>query len=333
MEEIISNSNDTKKKKKAIAIISISLFLVVLLGVGLYFLISNNKYNSAVRLYNDGKYEEAIDSFSKLIENEYSKNKKNEMIYLRANSYLKIEDYQNAFSDFKSVTDYKDSQEFLNGFHYLLKSRDENSGKTTINYKYDSNGNCIEAEELLYGDEYAKTYYEYDENNNRVYAVEDDYEEHYWYYNEQNQCINGIHTISFAGDKTTNYYYFAYDSNGNLIHKNYGDLDGHSETDYVYDENNNRIRETITDQFGNTDLICVFEYDENGNCIKENEVDKNGNKTPRASYEYDENGNCIKETVYMSDGSEKVTNFTYHLIYLPSREMQRFNPCMEYDYG
>ena len=66
-EERIRDEQNAKKRKKAIGIVALAVcvctaFIVLLTNV----IIPNGKYNAALKLYNDGKYDEAIDAFNEI---------------------------------------------------------------------------------------------------------------------------------------------------------------------------------------------------------------------------------------------------------------------------
>lgn len=92
--------------------------------------------------------------------------------------------------------------------------------------------------------------------------------------------------------------------NGNLVKAtryNMGLLDYVYE--YDYNQNNARIRASVTYSEGDAMVTSEGESDANGNIIVERSYDENGNVMAVNEYDYDGNGNVIKITVLSADGT------------------------------
>ncbi len=118
-ERRIAAEKAAKKRKKIIKITAPIVaaciaFVIVLTSV----IIPNSKYNSAIKLMNAGKYEEAIDIFEALDGYKDSQNQINECQdqiseckYLKANSLINDGKFVEAYDSLIALGDYKDSAE------------------------------------------------------------------------------------------------------------------------------------------------------------------------------------------------------------------------------
>lgn len=102
-----------KKKAKKITII----FTPIIAGIIVFVIILNSviipsvKYNSAVKMMNNGEYIEAIATFKKLDEYKESKTQIKECNYLYAVKLYKAQKYDSAIAAFEKLNGYKDSKE------------------------------------------------------------------------------------------------------------------------------------------------------------------------------------------------------------------------------
>lgn len=109
-EARIAAEKAAKKRNKTIAIIALIMvacfaFVIVLTNV----IIPNSRYNAAVDLYNAGKYEDAIASFTALDGYKDSENQIMECRYAAATELYNSGEYKEAIAAFASLDEYKDS--------------------------------------------------------------------------------------------------------------------------------------------------------------------------------------------------------------------------------
>ena len=109
---------ELENKKKKEKTIKISKILVPIVAVVLVFLIllnaviiPNKKYNEAVELYNQGKYQEAISAFTELGSYKDSQEQILSVYYTQGEYFLKNGNYDNAIKAFTGAGDYKDAKE------------------------------------------------------------------------------------------------------------------------------------------------------------------------------------------------------------------------------
>lgn len=123
----------TKKIKKIVLIILIVIVASVVAGV-LYVqvLAPMLKYNSAISVMKEGKYEDAIAAFSELGDYSDSATKIEECALLQKEekyqaglTLLKNGDYNSAISTFQTLTDYKDSKKKIIEAEYLLQEEEK----------------------------------------------------------------------------------------------------------------------------------------------------------------------------------------------------------------
>lgn len=103
--------------KKLIPIIFI--FLIIILAIGTKVIIPNIEYNKAVALYESGSYIEAVEAFKSLGDYKDSEEMLLAAKYGSAKSYFDEKEYYLAISELKELGSYKDSEEMLNESIYL----------------------------------------------------------------------------------------------------------------------------------------------------------------------------------------------------------------------
>ena len=137
-----------KKKAKKIALIASPIvvacviFVIVLTTV----IIPNSKYNSAVALMNDGKYEEAIAMFEKMDGYKDSRSQCVEATYQEAVALMEAGKYDEAITAFETMDSYKDSAKKLEECQTALKEIDYNTAVSLMkDKKYDEAITAFEA--------------------------------------------------------------------------------------------------------------------------------------------------------------------------------------------
>ena len=147
-------------------------------------------------------------------------------------------------------------------------------------YKYDSNGNLIEDNDLNKdGSLNSKKVYRYDSNGN---LIED----------------NDLNKDGSLNSKKV----YRYDSNGNLIEEfgRYPDGKFSHKLTYKYDSKGNKIEYCNFNSDGSFSQKITYKYDSNGKLIEEFTINTNIN-TIKETYTYDSKGNMIEKTELFSD--------------------------------
>ena len=321
-----------KAKTKKISIIAAACAVVVIAAIVVIaqIVVPPSKYNSAVALMNEGKYEEALKEFEDLSGYKDSADMISETKYQWAISLLGNDD-QDAYEIFIALGDYKDCQEYLDKFELYLVEECSDSYSAglsyVITYEYDDNNNLI-LSTTEYDTSSSTTVYEYSDDNvliKSTYASENsngttstivrEYDE---YGNIIRQAFNDSSLSSSTTTSTTTNSYTYYE-NGKpktcetcetVIFKFKNTIKNTRRSFYTYDENggySKEIRSTAGEIIANYQLEC----DSHGNAIsykkvKDGEIidieyacsntyDENGNLTEKKYLTYDENGNLTKE--------------------------------------
>lgn len=168
-------------------------------------------------------------------------------------------------------------------------------------YEYDENG-ILRKESSMNKDNQLETIDEYDENGilrKTVYYKETGEVEMLYEYNEHGDEVLSKYVIAedlVLEIVSTN----EYNANGNLIKviKNSSDGTENAEeiTEYEYDADNNRIKESTNEGA----YVTTREYDGNKNLVKV--TSEAYGEVSCFEYEYDENGNKIKTISYDANG-------------------------------
>lgn len=267
--------------------------------------------------------------------------KTNEAKYNDACTMVENGDYENAYTAFKELGDYKDSQKYLSRFiyfptvaNYVLSDRSgvmtveigvhnmptrilsegiegaENSAYTKDGvYTYDSKGNLMQQAVTYNGTKY--TYdYTYDENTNLINAVNSvegvAVAFHDYVYDENGVLIRESYK---EGDVVYYDYEHSYDANGNQIKSVFKATDGDHVYTYTYNEEGKLVNESGSVPSGHWYNI-VYTYDTDGNLMQE-VYTEDGEFGFTTDYTYDSVGNCIKEESIYSDGAKKIFTCEY----------------------
>lgn len=263
--------------------------------------------------------------------------------YTKAIELLESGNYEEAKAMFEELGDYKDSQQYLSGFHYVLTNMSyqvsgtsgtaavtlgENNlpAKVEINsaevhniaeYTYDANGNVIR--EAITNQNGDQTVWEniYDADGKVIKATcsfagsEGFYSD--YFYDEDGKLIR--EEVVWAEDDKSLYEY-TYDANGNVIREDYSNaLGDHGLVAYTYDSEGNLILEERTNSDGSKAVI-QYTNDADGNLIKKESEDPIIGASVD-EYIYDANGNIIKRVRMNADGTQDALEAQYTLVYIP----------------
>ena len=315
------------------AVVALSLLMGTFVSCGTPEITDDNaeteaKYNEAISLVEDGKYEDAYAAFKAL------------------GDYKDAEKYLSRFIYFPTVVNYVLSDRSgvmtvtLGKFNLPSKIVSEgNIGTKESTYTYDDVGNLVKQEMAYDGDVmvYEYGYDAYNRHTSAVYYLNGEEMHTYSYiYNDLGQITkvtyeeNGVlvdeNTYEYdengnialcyyvADGETLYTYTYTYDENGNMTREHCADYTGgYYAIDYVYDTDGKLTHETYTD--GGDPIVVDYIYDDAGNCIKEECTYPDGT-SETLTREYDTNGNVTKEIRTSADGSVKSVETQYALNYL-----------------
>ena len=264
----------------------------------------------------------------------------NKTKYNEACALIESGDYATAYTTFKELGDYKDSEKHLSRFMYfpsvvnyqfydrsgvmtitlgsynlpariLTKGTIDEQGNYTKDgwYTYDGNGNLMR-QAMMYNDDFMAYDYTYDANNNIIKAEYLDGNDVIAVHEYDYDANGFVIRESYVEGGVVYYDYTnSYDANGNLIKCVYESEDGAYIYDYVYNEDGNLINhrgETPYGYYYNND----YTYNDDGNmtervCVEEGEL------SFTVSYAYDSVGNCIQEDWLYPDGTKDVFTKEY----------------------
>lgn len=293
---------------------------------------NGDKYDEALDLIGEGKYEDAYAIFEELGDFKDSEEQLAKFHYIPVDAAIKVEE--------GGETAYINADITLNDMNLIEKVYMSYGNEyQNFEWKYDENGNVVEYAENAGSVTNRWTYkeeYEYDENGNVVRCIEtygsgsiQIYE--YEYDSNNNQTRK---TIIWNNGQTSEYTTsYTYDSNGNITKKVKTSEYGTDTYTYIYDANNKLIKATKTNSSGT--VVMNYTYDAQGNVIKV--VERESSDTYTYFYEYDTNGNIIKisedgydewteydfdehsnmtEIRYIHSSGENVGTVTYKLVYI-----------------
>ena len=265
---------------------------------------------------------------------------KNEAKYNNACTLLESGDYEAAYTAFKELGDYKDSETYLSRFvhfptvinydlydrsgvitttlgafnlpvHVSTKGTMEGEGEYTKDgwYSYDNNGNWMR-QAVLYNSDFLAYDYTYDAKGNvikAVYSVDGTVSAvHNFTYDE-----NGLKIRDTYEENGVVYYDYqnTYDANGNMIKSVYAAEAGNYIYEYVYNEDGKIVNERGENPAGNYYTID-YTYNDDGNLIKKVRSE-NGEVTLTVDCTYDSNGNRIKEERSFPDETKDIYTREY----------------------
>ena len=109
----IAKEKTKKRKKLLIAAVAIVIVAITALVLTVKVFVPIKKYNAAIKLYESGRYNEAISAFEELDGFKDSSEKISEIKYNEAVQLMKNGQYSEAISLFETLGDYKDSKALL----------------------------------------------------------------------------------------------------------------------------------------------------------------------------------------------------------------------------
>ena len=317
-EKEAAEAKKKRAKTKKISIISAACAIVIIAAIVVItqVLVPSSKYNSAVALMNEGKYQEAIASFKELDEykdsitllekceillEEQELQAEKEATYTEGLTALEDGDYDTAYALFFELEDYKDSAQQAKESIYQMAislidnlTYDVNDLSTIQNYyeKTETIKDYKDVKEIL--ERFHKVlisageqYYIYDANDLILYDGQ-----YYYTYDTEGRI---------SSKTTTNgtIYTVTYDERGLLTSEK------SSRGTYLYSYNDNKqlIKKTYSSEY--SDIVTTYKYNEKGELIEEVQLDGlyGDDKT---TYTYDEQGRIIAERSVLVYGEQQI---------------------------
>ena len=303
-KEKAEKSAKTLKILKKIAIVTPILCVVIAFVIVLNtVIIPNVKYNNAVEMMDDGKYEEAVTILNKLGDYKNSKAILKSFVFLPRK--IKFIHSDSNYYDYSNVFQYEYDEK---GNKVMQKELWAEGGGREIKYEYNEKGDKVTEKGKYLGEhqtEWESKYEnEYDKTGNLVKVNEIEL------FKNSDGTQKEIRN-QYEYDKMGNLvkepygvYKYIYDSNGNILKCIYGII-GDMEKIFTYDENSRIIEEKY---FSQSKLYeqHTYEYNEKGDISKDISIGVWGNITQEYLYEYDDDGNIIKmvNNCTQGDGSD-----------------------------
>lgn len=319
------------KKKRKIAIMSVIILIPLISLVAVFFSNNSNDYKKAVKLVEDGRFDEALAVIETL-----PKDKQADFLFAPSKTIVTEEsdgeiktdlyfyEYDNDGNCIDLIHQCPDGSEIKNVFEYdngLLVSRTRTSADGTtmlFEFEYDSKQRLIELLRTV-SDGTSTTTYSY-EGNNLVKLTQTDgngnntYTTVYTY--DDNGNLTQSDTIrNHDGTVSESISKYTYDESGNCLSEQHG---SYQEIYYTYDTDGNMLTK-VELYNGESWLKETYCYDRQNNCIETLGTYKSG-RPGRKYYEYDGVGNCFKYTSTSTDGTKVTEHQDYQIYYRPNCE-------------
>lgn len=324
--------------------------------------ILETKYRQAMDLADQEKYQKAIEALSAIEEYGDSREQiqrlqntlaeieeaKRAAKYNQALELLKEHEDEDAYLLFEELGDYRDSREYLAGFHELHVSMERKFNKKTTSrtyYHYNTAGQ-VESEDFQSSKVKYTMQYRYDANGNKVRTdytyLSGDYgrgsvSSYQYYYDENNRLVEQKETLR-SGSVTRTFFQW-YNESGELISPDVTQrMDGLESATCivnVIDEAGNTIRQQKDriDAKGNfgeqPEYTYTYTYDAKGNILKRI-YSGNGYYSYKEYVCKYENGRLVKDEygdscTYYPNGQLKTAGgktYTLGLVYTPDLKTQ-----------
>lgn len=267
--------------------------------------------------------------------------------YNKATKLLESGDYEEAYSIFEELGDYKDAKTYLSRFHYVITDKaTPGEGKTkTVTYTY--NDKNLPVRSVVSEDDTSYTYdYSYNDEGYLIQQIETknngDKKIYDYTYGADGNMVKKICTHPNGNTDTRQY---TYNDKGNIIKEVYDSFYGSVTTEYTYGDKGELIKRLATSASGETGTE-TYTYDDAGNLVKYVNIDSAGyystyeytynykgdlvklvytgsnDYTPRIyietiEYTYGEHGNIVEESAVCNDGTTQSAKTNYKLVFIP----------------
>lgn len=260
-------------------------------------------YNRAVKLLDNGRWDDAHEAFLSLGKYEDSAELAQEALYRKGQSLLEKEDYAGAREVFAALGSYRDAAEIAAHFFSRCLSEEaslnlECNGPLTTTYRYDSCGRIAEKTEH---------FSEYPGMNDRVYVY--DYDENGYTVTESQVAkrYDAYDSYIGQGDLVTNSYEYDFYPDGSVHYRIGTDArTGAYINSAAFDEHGNQIAVQSED---GTNYTLLNEYD--GDLLSRQErYNDEGIMLSRVSFEYDDDG-LLKRATFLTPGATTTVTVLY----------------------
>jgi YD repeat-containing protein len=330
-KERTKREDRARKIRKAIAAFTLICGLVLVSIVGLkvldiYLLSPTQEYNTAVKLMEDGNYQNAyhillsLNGFGdsdQLIKECLSTVYDDNIVQFIVNGQ-----YEEAY---RMLLSNRNEDQLTNFRVVYTKSNYSNAYfESTTSYTYDDCGNLLRSVVTYEEGDTKVTEYVYDENYRLIKKTITDssvFETTYTYASDGRLLKE---TSVYGGDSYT--YTYSYDSNGNLTKKSYTESGEYGEriTNYEYNSSGQVIKELNSDG-----TYTYYEYGANNELIRKVYVWSDGHESFNC-YQYDENGYLVKEFDSYGNSIEYSYDSNYFLIKKVEYDEKEISSITEY---
>ena len=269
----------------------------------------------------------------------------NDLDYKKAIKLLDEGKYEEARDIFAALGDYEDSAEYLANFYYVptsmslnltgrvatfeftfnssnlitkISSVTEEGVESESAFSYDEHGDMVHVE-ITRGD-YVETYdYAFLKNGMFATSVYEN-SEGYMLYHSLTYNENDDLSTQFCWDNAGSFYeaYYYYNESGELITQKVQYTSGYSSVyyiSYIYDESGRLVKEVCDYEEGYRETV-EYSYDTNSRLVKKTSTAYDGSQS-FYEYGYDVNGNIISKTLTDSEGTVQTITTEYKLVYIP----------------
>lgn len=267
-------------------------------------------YVEALRLLEEGKYEESKELFEKLGDYKDSAEYLSKFYYLPAMIYNDIigkgGSYEYFFNENNLMSKYVVHRDGTDGycefFYYengniKQQAASINGVKHTFDYTFNANGQRETAVYKIEGEIIYVQTFTYDEHGRQVV----------------------YHVIDIEGNLLQQITY-SYDDKGNIIKHEYvfdeAEYNYILNIEYIYNDEGTLVKEIYHYNNGSQESLD-YTYDVNKNIIKKVLTYSDGAQDVY-DYTYDEHGNMVKEVLTNSEGVVQYVEYEYVLLYIPT---------------
>lgn len=270
--------------------------------------------------------------------------------YAEALRLLEEGKYEESKVLFEKLGDYKDSAEYLSKFCYLPTWIYYSLIDKVGSYEYFFNENNLPSKYITHRegiDAYCEFfYYENGDIKQQAGSLNGQKLSFYYTYNDNRQRIvalykvdgvvtnintstydeNGrehVYRVADADDNMLQQVTYTYDDKGNEIFYEFIAYDSRYNytinTECIYDDRGNLVKEICLYTQYDYSMQKIWEYtwDDNNHIVKQVLTYDNGDQDVW-EYTYDEHGNMVKEVLTDSDGVVQYVEYVYELFYLPT---------------
>ena len=282
------------------------------------------KYNEALALIEDKKYEDAYKLLKELGDYQDAIDALKHFRFVPTQAKIEVVYGDMLISQTIAIS--YDENNFLKQAAYKESMGAQGESEYTVAYTYNEKARVTKTVRTESDGTMIVTDYTYDEKDNLIKSVYSNPANgrsttNEYVYNDQGKIAKETTTYVHEQEggepyTSTTVTDYIYDEKGNL-HK---EVDPYQIYEYTYDENGNMTKVVVSDaEDGSIYSTNVITYDENGKMVKAIGTDSDG-KTATTTYSYDENGNLVyglSDPYAGIEGAKGEHKFEYKLVYYP----------------